>query len=224
MTSDTLEAATLAASVLLRQYLTPFDRRWHCLPSPTLYEDVAAEEGESVQLIIASNKSPEKASKGGCLLKIVLCFVVVLLLWTLAAMSSHTCASAPSEAANIVSELRNLKAATMMYYADHIDTFSSLSGSENHLALLLPYTDKPEKEWWNSFAFRVVNGIRWVGYKLDKKSSQETSERLENRAKSTGLLGSPSIDEPPASTSAEHLYKKTDGAVWLFIDAPSKNL
>jgi hypothetical protein len=224
VTGKTLEAATLAAGVLLKQYLSPFQRNRRNLPSPTPYKDIVAEKGETVQLIIAPRNLSEKTPKGNSLLEVVFCFVIIFLLGPYLSPNSSSGPTSSSAASNIISELRNLKAATRMYDAEHPDTFSSLSRNENHLALLLNYMDNPEKEWWDSFAFHVVDNVGWVGYNLDKKSPQETLERLEGRAKSTGLLGSPSIDEPPASTGVEHLYKKTDGAVWLFIDAPSKNL
>jgi hypothetical protein len=81
----------------------------------------------------------------------------------------------------------------------------------------LPYTDNPERysRTNNSFAFRIVDGVGWVGYNLGTKPSDELSEKFEGRAKSIGLLGSLSIDEPPTSFGDGYHYKKNDGAVWI---------
>jgi hypothetical protein len=218
--SDTLEAATLAASVLLKQHLSPFDHRWRNIPSPTRYEDVAVEEGETVQLIVASQDSPEATPKGSGLRGIIFCLVVVFLFWSFAMLSaSHSCYSTPAEAANIISELRNLKGAVMMYKRDNLDTFSNLLENENYLTLLLPYMDYPKKYSTETYAFRIVNGRGWVGYSLDRKSN-DLLEKLEGKAKSTGLFGSPSLEEPLASVNTDHFYKSSDGAVWLVALAP----
>jgi hypothetical protein len=174
---------------------------------------------------ITFRKLLEKTWKGLRLLGIVFCFVVVSLLGTFAAYSSQPSA----EAANIISGLRNLKAAVMIYQADHPDTVSSLPENENHVALISIYMDNPDKVLTGNYLFRVVNGAGWVGFNLGRKpsvewfgykfggrTSKDTYEKLEGKAKSTGLLGSPTMSEPPASFDDGHLYKSSDEAVWMF--------
>jgi hypothetical protein len=217
VTGETLEAATLAAGVLLKQYLSPFERNRRNPPSPTPYKDIVAKKGETVQLIIAPSNLSEKTPKGNSLLEVVFCLVIMFLLGPYLSPNSSVGPTSSSEAANIISALRDFKAAVRMYDAEHPDAFSSLSRNENHLALLLDYVDNPEKASDNTYAFRVVDSVGWVGYNLDKKSSGELLEKLEGKAKSAGLLGSPSIDELPASSDVAHLYKKNDGAVWLLV-------
>jgi hypothetical protein len=217
VSGETLAEATLMACELLKRRLRAIDHRWRQRPIPTPYEDVATEKGETVQLIVTPSDSPEETEKrgNGCFpFGILLCLVAVFFYWVLMEASPGGCATSSAEAANIVTDLRNLKAAAIMYYAEHLDTFSSLPEKKNHLDPLLNYVDNPEKERWNSCAFHVVDNVGWVGYDLAKRS-RELFGKLEGKAQSIGLFGSPSIDEPPASVDVGHLYKRNDGAVWI---------
>jgi hypothetical protein len=217
VTSDTLQEATLKASELLKRHLSAFDRTWRNLPSPRLYEEVVPEKGETVQLLIASRDLPEEKRRG-FLFGIALCCIPLFLLLIFVTLSPSGCASASPEAANIISELRNLKAAAMMYRKDHPDALSSLSENENHITLLLPYFDNPEKysEKHGSYVYRIENGAGWAGYNVSDRTSG-LREKLEGKAQSTGLFGSLSVDEPPASCDITHIYKKDAKAVWLLI-------
>jgi hypothetical protein len=217
ITGGTLQEVILKASTLLKQHLSTLDRSQCNIPSPKPYEDVIAEQGETVQLILVCRNLPEKTRKGGFFFRIVFCCIAFFLFWSLIVVSSPSCPG-PAEASNIISELRNLKAAAMMYKADHLDTFSSLSENENHLALLFPYFDNLEK--YSSpadyrFALRVVSGVVWAGCNVGN-ATPELRKKLEMRAQSTGLFGSLSIDTPPASCDVGHRYASDAKAVWLF--------
>jgi hypothetical protein len=220
ITSDALQEAILKASVFLKQYLTAFDRNWRNLPSPSSYEDVPAGKGETVQFIFASRDVSKKTWREGFFFGILFC-CIALFLFCLWIMQTSPRFSIAAEAANIIGELRNLKAAAFAYKEDHPDALSSLSEGGKHIALLLHYLDNPEKvRERTSYTFRVANGVWWVGYNVDKETS-ELREKLEGKAQSVGLFGSPSIDEPPASYDVGHLYKKDAEAIWLLIDPAS---
>ena len=125
------------------------------------------------------------------------------------------------EVSYIVSELRNMKAVTMMYFSDHLESANnSLPAMRNHVELLKPYMDNPERTNSERYAF-YTDGFRfwWVGHTTDAIGS-EARKSLVGRAEFVGLYGSPRLDTPPESPGKKHLYKKDDGAVWMPVPVP----
>jgi hypothetical protein len=106
--------------------------------------------------------------------------------------SSHSTAGA--EAADIVYNIRNLKAASMMFYADSMDEVAdgkadALINAEGSVKLLLRYVDNPEA--YSKYIFMGANlegHYRWlVGDDLSDRSPS-VKERLRRRAGTTGLI------------------------------------
>lgn len=100
-----------------------------------------------------------------------------------------------SEAADITLSLRLLKAAALMFYADHTqesdETLEAVINSDDSVqALLAQYLDNPEK-YSREYHFRVakVDGIgKWfVGLDVLNKSN-EVKQRLQEKASSVGLI------------------------------------
>jgi hypothetical protein len=133
-------------------------------------------------------------------------------------LRSTSASQPPADASNIVLELRSMKAVALMYKTERNDDLSDLSESENHVAVFAPYVDNPSK-YTNPntvCSFRVINGVGWVGYSLDRaKKTRDTYEKLAGRAATTGLLKSPTIDVPPASDDVTHRYTEDANAVWI---------
>jgi hypothetical protein len=145
-----------------------------------------------------------------------------------------------AEVSTITTDLRGMKAASLMYKTDQNDDLSDLSESENHVAVLAPYMDNPGKytDPRTAYSFRVMNGVGWVGYSLDRaEKSPAVYEKLEGRAATVGLLKSPTIDVPsvsfmdsvtlglglkapaldvpPVSDDVTHRYTKDAKVVWI---------
>jgi type II secretory pathway pseudopilin PulG len=148
--------------------------------------------------------------------------IVIVIIGILAAamLLSSSSATASAEAANIISELRNLKAASMMFFADSMDAVNSgaANGAINTVGsaktLLGRYMDNPEK-LSNLYLFRqttVSGGRKWfVGFNLANGSS-ELKEKLQGKAASTGLLGSAATNTAPGLTTA---YAITHSVIWM---------
>ncbi|MDR1376162.1 MAG: prepilin-type N-terminal cleavage/methylation domain-containing protein [Synergistaceae bacterium] len=149
--------------------------------------------------------------------------IVIVIIGILASsmMLSSTSATASAEVASIISELRNMKAATMMFYADSTDSVNDgtasailASGGQDALNLLKRYMDNPEKLTGNyRFVQREIAGAgkKWfVGFVVSGNTT-DVKERLQGKAASTGLLGSTATNAP-ADLSA---YEKSHNAVWM---------
>lgn len=159
--------------------------------------------------------------------------LLVLVLVLSASIAHATSATASAVASNIVSELRNCKAATAMYLADSLtspDVFPNPVPNVNNFDRIRPYLDNAEKVTSDRFMFYVVGDVWWVGIKLGPGSfwadfwgygtgpwnlTKNDREKLENRAKTVGLYGTSDPTVPPVSNDLAGLYKKQDVAVWM---------
>ncbi|MDR2522235.1 MAG: hypothetical protein LBC93_00810 [Synergistaceae bacterium] len=99
--------------------------------------------------------------------------------------------AASTEYSNILSDLSNMKAASMMFYSDHKDEVSKLPENTNLIERLKPYFDNPEKYNENAYIFVLltINGEqRWlVGYNLEKTPA-EVKTKLAEKTRSSGLV------------------------------------
>jgi hypothetical protein len=118
---------------------------------------------------------------------------------------------------SLISELRNLKVATMFYYAAH----GTLPyGDGNHIALIAQYTDYPDRVLESGRFLCVSTSNRlWVGYHLPNHLKKDlpygTRKRLESRAQDRGLFGSASPETPPVSADLAYLYVADYDVVWM---------
>jgi hypothetical protein len=102
-----------------------------------------------------------------------------------------------AEAAKIVSDLRNLKAASLMFYADSMDEVAdgkadALIAAEG-IKLLLPYLDKTKYDQKPPFIFKVADfKIRdlpkWLVGRDVSNTPSNIRQRLQERAASVGLI------------------------------------
>jgi hypothetical protein len=217
---ETLEEAALCATnQILWKHMDILERRQQAAPRPSPYESIRAEEGEIVQLLVVD--SPKKIGKKGSY-AVSGYLVAAVMVFLLALGSSCSDGGGGGHASTIVttivSDLRALAAASLMYYGDSGDV--QLSGNENHLALLLPIFGDASTRFTQpgDYAFRVTGDVWWVGYDLRLRYEKRPGvrERLAGRAQELGgLFGSPSIDVTPVSADAAHLYKADMDAVWM---------
>jgi hypothetical protein len=110
------------------------------------------------------------------------------------AASANARPTSGSKASSIISELRNLKAATMMFYADNMDDveagkFDDLINSENSVEELLgKYLDNEADEEYLFITAQLDGKKRWlVGCDLSDKSP-DLKGRLQGRAGQVGLI------------------------------------
>jgi hypothetical protein len=106
-----------------------------------------------------------------------------------------------ADATEIITLLRNVRAATMMFYADSMDDVNSG-------IIKIPTVDHLKPYMWELYAPGRLDEIRvelpdggniewWVGYDLERKSSR-VKDVLKSRAKSIGLFGGKSFAVPYA--------------------------
>ncbi|MDR3264937.1 MAG: hypothetical protein LBT15_02895 [Synergistaceae bacterium] len=120
----------------------------------------------------------------------------------------------------IISDLRSMKTAALMFRADRNGDLSNLSESENHIAALAPYITTPDKytapDAVYVYSLRLINGTGWVGYSLNgAQKTRVVYEKLAGRAVAVGLLKSPAIDMPPDGDDATRRYTQDADAVWM---------
>jgi hypothetical protein len=104
-------------------------------------------------------------------------------------------AQARARAVDIVSSLRNLKAASMMFYADYMDEINDrriVIDTHNSVHFLMEYLDNPEKHR-KGFTFvgeTVAGSQHWyVGADVSQES-KDVRRQLQQRAREAGLVGS----------------------------------
>jgi hypothetical protein len=110
------------------------------------------------------------------------------------AASANARASDSAKASNIVSNLRSLKAAALMFYADNVedtetelDALINLDGSATEL--LGQYTDNPEAYAEYIFKAALLNGEKkWIVGCDVSNESPRVKERLKGRGGAIGLI------------------------------------
>ena len=164
-----------------------------------------------------------KAGKGFTLVELVIVIVIIGIL-ALAMLLSGSMATASAEASNVVSELRNMKAAAIMFSMSSFDEVQSgaidlTSNASANVTYIRKFMDNPDKLSISSrylFKAGTVDGImKWfVGYDLTDIPGS-VKEKLSGRAKTTSLYGGSGPDNLPATLTAPALYKAGDDLVWM---------
>ena len=117
--------------------------------------------------------------------------------------------SASGAAMNIISDMRSLKAACILLYADNIDEDLTSKINEDGVKLLHKYLDNPNKfaENGNPATFEVKNGEWWISYKVDDLD-ESVREKLANRAATVGLF---------KDNSGSESYEKSAATVFMRV-------
>ena len=136
-----------------------------------------------------------KVHKGFTLVELMIVIVIIGIL-AVALLLSGSAATAEAEAANIISDLRSLKAAAVAMYADSIDIVINdyALNTVGSLALLKPYMSNPDKILNNGpyeFFKTTIAGVGvkwWVVYDLDRSNvTKKVEVKLAAKADSVGL-------------------------------------
>ncbi|MDR1731959.1 MAG: prepilin-type N-terminal cleavage/methylation domain-containing protein [Synergistaceae bacterium] len=147
-----------------------------------------------------------KVRKGFTLVELLIVIVIIGILAAAMLLSSGA-ATASAEASTIISDLRSMKAAALMLYADSMDVFENTTYSLT-VNYLTPYVDNPAKYTiaGSPYGLSVDSNERWwVYYNLSNKSS-EVKSKLQGRAQTTGLL---------KSTNLTDSYTTASNTVWM---------
>ncbi len=160
-----------------------------------------------------------KMRKGFTLVELLIVIVIIGIL-AAAMMLSSGSATASAEASNIISNLRSLKAASVMLYADSMDTFMNATSLPAGLSLsdmtklLSKYMDDPVKVTSPDLAYTVTitSDKKWfIKADLAKLgATQDVKDKLRGRAKSIGLFKAASIP----STGGDY-----DGTQYVYMVA-----
>ncbi|MDR2528773.1 MAG: hypothetical protein LBD04_07140 [Synergistaceae bacterium] len=137
---------------------------------------------------------------------------------------SRDLATDSTEASNVVSQLRNLKAASMMFYADSMDVINSenannaINAAGSVKTLLGRYMDNPEM-LSDLYLFRTTTysdlGRKWfVGYNLSQVTAG-VKEKLAGKAKSLGLYSGTTANTPPAGLGVKDVFTTAGPSVWM---------
>lgn len=99
--------------------------------------------------------------------------------------------SADSKADEIISDMRGLKSACLMYYADNMDKPKELAALSGHIERLARYIDNPNKFSVNGRPAAIAitkEGGWWIGYHVGDDSA--VHKKLAEKAYADGLCGS----------------------------------
>ena len=122
---------------------------------------------------------------------------------------TSTPATASATASGVVSDMRSLKAACLLLYADNVDEDLTSKINEDGVKLLHKYLDDPNKfpENGNPATLEVKNGEWWISYKVDDLDAM-VREKLAGRAAAVGLFKDNSGSEP---------YEKSAASVFMRV-------
>ena len=144
--------------------------------------------------------------------------IVIVVIGVLSAMMmlSSTEAVSSAKAADIVSDLRNLKTAALAWYADHLDTAenatklgTSLNSKRDEIAKYMNNGDLDDKYTFGG----TSAGNNWfVWYNIG--SDTKVKEKLISRKSSTGLWGS---TDNNGTEAASHDLTTSSTRVGMFI-------
>jgi len=160
-----------------------------------------------------------KLRKGFTLVELLIVIVIIGILAAAMLLASGA-ATASAEASNIVSNLRSLKSASLMFYADNMDILMNPAsfaqaftptvspavpavdidpGGAGAVILLTQYTDNPQAAVWINYTFQtagvgaLASRTWWASAPVDRP---DVRVRLASRAANIGLF---STAHTPAS-------------------------
>ena len=161
-----------------------------------------------------------KMRKGFTLVELLIVIVIIGILAAAMLLSSGS-ATASAEASNIVSNLRSLKAATMMFYADSMDAIAAASGklpATVTVGALSGYTDNAAKfADGKGYLFKSNDNKNWfVGVDLEKLNMSSTitdvMKKLEGKKETLALISTANDGAPGTTTPT---IDTTHKVVWM---------
>lgn len=155
------------------------------------------------------NAKLEMKRKGFTLVELLIVIVVIGVLSAMMMLSSTEAVSS-AKAADIVSDLRNLKTAALAWYADNLDyaekTLSNLESEKDKIAKYM------NNEGLNSYTFGgTKDGNNWFVWCA--VNDEKVFEKLKSRKSSVGLV----LQDSTAIKSKDFGANDKTGTVGLFI-------
>lgn len=159
--------------------------------------------------------------KGFTLVELLIVIVVIGVLSAMMMLSSTEAVSS-AKAADIVSDLRNLKTAALAYYADNLDTVDAttpafdldtigkVDGTNDKRKPILKYMNNDDIDAGYEF---TDNGKEWYVKYNGTGLTSKVAEKLKSRAKSVGLLKSTTSTD----SYADATISSTVPPVYMFI-------
>lgn len=152
-----------------------------------------------------------KMRKGFTLVELLIVIVIIGILAAAMLLSSGS-ATASAEASNIVNNLRSLKSASVMFYADSMDAVAAASGglpAGVDIANLKDYTDNPKNfESGKGYLFAATGNKWYVGVILDgtgavkmSSTASDVLKKLEGKVQSLALFGTAGSTAPAAGAT-----------------------
>lgn len=161
-----------------------------------------------------------KMRKGFTLVELLIVIVIIGILAAAMLLSSGS-ATASAEASNVVNNLRSLKAASMMFYADSMDAIAAANGklpAGVNVDVLKVYTDNPTNfADGKGYLFKSNDDKNWfVGVDLDKLKMSSTitdvMKKLEGKKDTLALISTAGDTVPNNTTPAINTSHKV---VWM---------
>ncbi|NLL36970.1 MAG: prepilin-type N-terminal cleavage/methylation domain-containing protein [Fretibacterium sp.] len=149
-----------------------------------------------------------KMRKGFTLVELLIVIVIIGILAAAMLLSTGS-ATASAQAATIISDMRSLKSACLLLYADSMDDANLVSTiATDKIKVLHKYIDNPDKFKTDGDPAGLevgVDGKWWISYKSPVDA--QVQEKLEAKAGSTGLYGT--------ATVGGAAYKKGDAKLYM---------
>ncbi len=164
------------------------------------------------------NAKLEMKRKGFTLVELLIVIVVIGVLSAMMMLSSTEAVSS-AKAADIVSDLRNLKTAALSYYADNLDTAETVDVTTDTVKIaIIKYLGETDKDTSKvkNYKFAKGNPTTTEWYVYYDGVDTNVRPKLASRAASTGLLK----DAKQSTTSSGKTTANTyDGGedVYMFI-------
>ena len=155
-----------------------------------------------------------KMRKGFTLVELLIVIVIIGILAAAMLLSSGS-ATASAEASNITSDLRSMKAAALMLFADSMDAYNLGSLGNGSIAYLRRYMDNPAKFANTYYQFYIETGASgdnkwWVGFDLSAANkTREVRQKLGARALSIGIY------KDTSSYDDSNAFTETDTEAWM---------